>query len=134
MISGKKATRFHSSFHDFRKPWTHSFPPTFYPLNFQKDRAPRILIGSDSQDQPVLLWLEGAGKYGYVPGQESCGASLAEAAEIAASAGMVNALHLDGGGSAQIRINGTRSLKVSDRDPVTLEEQERAVSLAICAN
>jgi len=100
-------------------------------MHFAKDRAPRILFGADQQSKPMILWLEGAGKYGYAPGKESCGATLKEAADIAAEFGMVNGIHLDGGGSAQILRNGTRELLVSDRDPTTFQEVERAVSMAI---
>ena len=131
IIQGVKTDDFRSSFHDIRKPWIHLYPPTFYPMHFAKDRAPRILFGADQQSKPMILWLEGAGKYGYAPGKESCGATLKEAADIAAEFGMVNGIHLDGGGSAQILRNGTRELLVSDRDPTTFQEVERAVSMAI---
>ena len=68
---------------------------------------------------------------GYQPGNGSCGATLAESADIAVQMGMFNAVHLDGGGSAEILLNGTKSLAVSDRDPETFAEKERAVSMAL---
>ena len=42
-----------------------------YPRNYQKDRAPRIVLGADKENQPMLIWFEGAGKFGYVQGKES---------------------------------------------------------------
>ncbi len=79
----------------------------------------------------MILWLEGAGKYGHAPGLDSCGATLNESADIAEQFGMVNAIHLDGGGSAEILLKGKRSLSVSDRDPQSFAEKERAVSMAL---
>ena len=128
VINGVPANRFHSSFHDLKKPWIPPYPPTLYPLDYAGDRAPRIVIGADMQDRLMILWFEGAGKYGYQPGQESCGATLKEAAEICAELGMKNGVHLDGGGSAQILCANKRELLLSDRDPVTYRENERAVA------
>ena len=129
--NGIPTNRFRSSFHDIRRPWTPLYPPTFYPVRFDTDRAPRILLGADEHSKPMLVWLEGAAKYGHIPGADSCGATLKEAAEIAADLGMRNGVHLDGGGSAQILLNGNRQLQLSDRDPDTFQEAERAVPLAI---
>ena len=131
IIDGIKTERFISGFYNFLRPWTISYPPTFYPLNYIKDRAPRIVLGSDADGRPVLLWLEGQPKFGYVPGRDSCGASLSETADICQKLGIRNAVHLDGGGSAQIIINNDRQLMVSDRNPDDLSEQERAVSMGL---
>ena len=129
--NGTRTDHFISKFHDIRAFWSVSYPPTLYPIQFDKDRAPRILLGADRDRKPMILWLEGAGKYGYQPGNGSCGATLAESADIAVQMGMFNAVHLDGGGSAEILLNGTKSLAVSDRDPETFAEKERAVSMAL---
>ena len=67
-------------------------------------------------------------------GKEGEGASLKEAAEIAEDIGMMNAIHLDGGGSAQILRKGKRSLKLSDRDAVSYAEAERAIPVGIVAD
>jgi exopolysaccharide biosynthesis protein len=50
---------------------------------------------------------------------------------VAKDAGMFNGIHLDGGGSAQILMNGKRSLHLSDRDAQTGKEIERAVPMAL---
>ena len=128
MVNGKKTDRFISPFYRFYLPFTISYPPSMYPLNYNKARAPRIVLGADKEGKMILLWLEGAGKFGYEPGKESCGASLKETAEICEKLGVYNGVHLDGGGSAQILIHDQRSLKLSDRDKDSYEEKERAVA------
>ena len=131
MINGKKTDRFLSPFYHFLRPWEISYPPAMYPLNYRKDRAPRIVLGADKNNRPVLVWLEGAGKFGHVKGGGSCGASLAETADICAELGLYNAVHLDGGGSAQILLDNHRQLKISDRDPEDYSEKERAIAMGL---
>ncbi len=110
-------------FHPFR-PFTVSFPPARYPLDYRKDRAARIVLGARTDNTPVLFWFEGPAKpAGSSP---SAGVSLAECGEILRQYGIYNAVHLDGGGSAQILLNGQRSLTVSGRD-ASGAEQERPV-------
>ena len=58
-------------------------------------------------------------------------ATLADMAVFCADAGMVNAINLDGGGSAQMLVKGIRSLHVSDRDPQTHREAERPIPLGL---
>ena len=129
--NGFKTDRFISPFYSIAKFWIPSYPPSMYPLKYDKDRAPRIVLGSDKENKPVLLWFEGAGKFGYMPGKESCGATMKETADIAEKLGLVNAVHLDGGGSAQILINDKRELLLSDRDKETFKEKERAISFGL---
>ena len=127
VINGIPTDRFLSPFYNIFQFWKTSFPPSMYPLNYRKDRAPRIVLGADKGGKPLLLWFEGAGKFGYQKGQESAGASLKEAADICQDMGLFQGIHLDGGGSAQILLDNERSLKVSDRDPITYNEIERAI-------
>ena len=87
-----------------------------------------MVLGADEKGLPVLIWLEGAGKFGYKKGEDSTGATLEETADICEKLGVKNAVHLDGGGSAQILIDGKRELRLSDRDPDTYAEQERAIA------
>lgn len=112
---GVKTEKFYSRFFNIKGLNRISFPPCLYPLDYQKARAARIAIGADKAGKPMLLWAEGAAKIGYVPGEGSCGASLAEMARICSELGMHNAVNLDGGGSAQMLLRGIRSLKISDR-------------------
>ncbi len=129
--AGVPSKSFTSPFYNFKQFWKPSYPPVFYPLNFAKDRAPRMMIGEDAGHKPVLIWLEGAGKFKHHDAKESAGSSLAEANRIAEILGMVNGIHLDGGGSAEIIADGKRHLKVSDRDPESYEEKERAIPLGL---
>lgn len=126
-----KTDGFISEFSNIFKFWKPTFPPSMYPLNYEKDRAPRIVFGVNKDKKPVILWFEGAGKFGYEIGKESCGASLKEVAEISCKLNLVNAINLDGGGSAQIMIDNKRKLKLSDRDSISFEENERAVSFGL---
>ena len=127
IINNVKTEKFISPFHVFYKPFAISYPPAMYPLNYTKARAPRIVLGCNQQNKPMILWFEGAGKFGYQPKKESCGASLSEVSEICQDLGMKYGINLDGGGSAQILLDNSRQLKISDRDPVEYFETERAV-------
>ena len=132
MRGGVRTDRFISTFYDIHRPWKTPYPPCLYPLDYERSRAARIAIGADGDGKPMILWAEGAAKIGYRPGEGSCGASLAEFATICEEAGMVWGVNLDGGGSAQILLNGRRSLRISDRDE-TEAETERFIPLAIAA-
>ena len=107
------------------------FPPTVYPLSFDRGRAARIGLGAKKDGSPVLLWAEGAGKTGHIKGEESGGASLKEFALICKDLGLWNLVNLDGGGSAQISHGGKRKLKIADRYPGTKTESERPVPSGI---
>ena len=131
MRNGQSTDRFLSPFYRFYDPFSVSYPPSMYTLNFRKTRAPRILFGSDQNGRPMFIWIEGAGKFGHVAGEESEGASMSETVMVAKDAGMFNGVHLDGGGSAQILMNGKRALRLSDRDAQTGKEIERAVPMTL---
>ena len=131
ICNGEKTLSFRSRFYNIRHLEPVPYPPSLYPMNFDKARAARIALGADEMGKPMLLWAEGAGKNRYIPGEDSCGASLKEMADICADVGMVNAVNLDGGGSAQILVNNSRSLKISDRKKSDNSEEERPVPLAL---
>ncbi len=127
---GVRSGGFLSPFYNVRGLRRTAFPPSLYPLNYEKDRAARIALGADKEGCPVLLWAEGAPKVGARKGVTSCGASLSETEEYCMTAGMVNAVNLDGGGSAQILLHGKRYLELSDRKEDG-SEQERPVPLGL---
>ncbi len=127
---GVPTESFRSPFYNIRKLELTPFPPSLYPMNFSKDRAARIALGADVNGAPMLVWVEGAPKVGYVPGQHSCGASLSEMAEICSQAGMHHAINLDGGGSAQVLLSDHRFLQISDRKEDGTEA-ERPVPLGL---
>ena len=124
---GVKTTDFISKFYNIRALDPIAYPPSLYPLDFENARAARMALGADSDGKPMLLWAEGMAKLGHIPGVDSCGASLTEMANICAQLGMQNAVNLDGGGSAQILLNGQRSLMISDRHAEDFSEAERPV-------
>ena len=128
---GIPTDRFVSRFYNIRKPWSTPFPPSLYPLNFNKARAARIALGADKDGIPMLLWAEGAAKLGHIPGVDSCGASLADMTRLCEAVGMYNAVNLDGGGSAQMLVNGQRSLMLSDRAKENYAESERPVPMGL---
>ena len=128
---GQKTGHFISKFYNIRGFEPVPYPPSLYPLDFQNARAARIAIGADCEGRPMILWAEGAGKIGYVAGRDSRGASLLDMADICAEMGMVDAVNLDGGGSAQILVDNKRSLMISDRNAPDASEAERPVPMAL---
>jgi len=128
--NGEPTREFRSPFYNIRKLQPVPYPPSLYPMNFTRARAARIALGADAGGKPMLLWAEGAGKLSYTPGADSCGASLSEMARICTQLGMVNAVNLDGGGSAQILLRNQRSLQISDRNADNTES-ERPIPMGL---
>ena len=106
------------------------YPPTLYPLDYEKARAPRMALCSDADGDPVIVWSEGPSKLYYQKGIDSCGTSLLELGEYCRSIGLVNALNLDGGGSAEIFVDGKLQMHVSDRLPDN-SDAERPVPMGL---
>ena len=130
VINGEPAKAFTSPFYNIKAPFSPAFPPSLYPLDFENARAPRMALGVNEKGLPLIVWAEGPGKLGYTKGSDSRGASLAEMGVLCRDMGMVNGVNLDGGGSAQVLINGKRSLLISDRAPDN-SELERAVPVGL---
>ncbi len=131
LINGEKILHFITKFYNIKQFWCTKYPPSLYPLDFNNARAPRMAIGADKDGEIMLVWAEGKGKFSYEKGKDSCGASLKEMAEICEKLGLYNAVNLDGGGSAQLLVNGKRKLMISDRNKADNSEAERAVPLGI---
>ena len=130
---GNSVTEFTSYFSNIRDPFKLPIPPSLYPLDYEKARAPRMAIGSDQNGKPVIVWAEGPGKFDdlNLKGKFSCGASLSEMAAICKDQGLMNAVNLDGGGSAQILLDGKRKLLISDRHKEDDSEYERSVPMGL---
>lgn len=128
---GVKTDKFISRFYELKKLQPTPYPPSLYPMDFEGARAARMAIGADAEGHPVLFWAEGKGKLRYVAGEDSTGASLSEMAEIAESLALRNAVNLDGGGSAQILLDGERALHISDRKTEDNSDAERLVPLGL---
>ncbi len=131
VCDGTPTMAFTSRFYDLHGGDPVPFPPSLYPLDYAGDRAGRMAIGADAQGRPMLLWAEGAGKNGYIRGQGSCGASLSEMAHICSAVGMINAVNMDGGGSAQMLLHNRRHLLISDRNLDDDTEAERPVPMGL---
>lgn len=129
--NGVKTEKFLSRFYNIYHLEPIPFPPSLYPMDFTKARAARIALGADGEGKPMLLWAEGAAKLGHRPGVDSRGASLSDMGEICAGLGMVNAVNLDGGGSAQLLLHNRRALRISDRNTSDHAEVERPVPLGL---
>lgn len=127
---GVPTERFISRFYNIRRLQPVPFPPSLYPMDYENSRAARMALGADGTGKPMLLWAEGAPKTGYIPGRDSRGASLLDMARLCGELGMHNAVNLDGGGSAQLLLQGRRILKISDRNEAG-EEVERPVPMGL---
>ncbi|MBQ8518739.1 MAG: phosphodiester glycosidase family protein [Agathobacter sp.] len=128
---GVKTEQFISKFYNIYHLERVPYPPCLFPMDFEKARAARMAIGADKDGKPVLFWAEGKGKLGYVAGEDSTGASLTEMAEIAEDLALRNAVNLDGGGSAQMLVDGVRALHISDRNKEDNSDAERLVPLGL---
>lgn len=133
IVDNVKTTSFKSKFYDVYKLRNTPYPPSMYPLDFEHARAPRMVLGADEENKPVVVFFEGSSKNEYQFGIDSCGASLLEMANILSELKIKNAINLDGGGSAQILIDNKRELKVSNRDKNN-NELERPIPLGISIN
>ena len=127
---GVQTQTFLSKFYNIRGLQPVPYPPSLYPLDFDNARAARMVLGADKDGKPMLLWAEGAAKVGNVPGWDSCGATMADMVRICQELGMENAIHLDGGGSAQILLKNRRSLYISDRNE-DFTQSERPIPLGL---
>jgi len=103
-----------------------AFPPTSYPLSFENGRAARIALGVKCGN-PLLIWAEGPSKIDNSSGKESAGVSLKELTDFGRSLDLDYLVNLDGGGSSQMVINGTKKLRICDRDADNNLEIERPV-------
>lgn len=128
--NGIKTKEFISKFYNIRALEPIPYPPSLYPMDFENARAARTVIGADADGRPILLWAEGKGKLHYTSGKDSRGATLSDMAEICQDMGVVNAVNMDGGGSAQILLHGRRHMKMTDRNADDTEA-ERAIPLAL---
>lgn len=90
------------------------YPPTQYPLDWTKDQAARMGIGFIG-DKFSLLWGEGCKPQFRKDDSDSTGFSNEEFLQVAIETGFTDFINLDGGGSAQIAINGASDLLASDR-------------------
>jgi exopolysaccharide biosynthesis protein len=81
-----------------RDGFVHPGDPSFA-YRWVLKRNPRTIAGIDAQGRTVLVTVDGR------TGQD-LGLSIPEAADVARSLGLVDAINLDGGGSTTMVVNG----------------------------
>jgi exopolysaccharide biosynthesis protein len=89
-----------------RDGFVHPGDPSFAYGWFVK-RNPRTIAGIDGQGRTVLVTVDGRST-------EDLGLSVPEAARLARSLGLVDAINLDGGGSTTMVVNGSVISRPSD--------------------
>lgn len=80
-------------------------PPTRFPYDATKTRAPRTAIGLTARDEWVLVVVDGR-----ADPTHSVGATLEELGRLMRHLGCVQAMNLDGGGSSAMAIEGLAQL------------------------
>ncbi|AXA35723.1 MAG: phosphodiester glycosidase family protein [Candidatus Hydrogenedentota bacterium] len=75
-------------------------PPTRFPYDWDRTRAPRTAIGVRADGTVVLVVVDGRADL-----RHSCGATLAELAQLMKNLGCREAMNMDGGGSSVMFIN-----------------------------
>ncbi|NWU90815.1 NAGPA acetylglucosaminidase, partial [Upupa epops] len=86
----------------------------------------RTAVGHDSQGQLVLVHIDGQ--------TESRGVNLWEMAEFLKGQGIINAINLDGGGSATLVLNGTLANYPSEHCPDNMWRCPRRISTILCVH
>ena len=85
--------------------WPGGPPPTRFPYDATKTRAPRTAIGLTARGEWVLVVVDGR-----ADPTHSVGATLEELARLMRQLGCVQAMNLDGGGSSAMAIEGIAQL------------------------
>ncbi|HEY88429.1 MAG TPA: phosphodiester glycosidase family protein [Thermoflexia bacterium] len=108
--------------------WRPGIVPTDFHVN--GSRHARTTLGIDRHGDLLLLLVSGINRGLEVPGIDSDGATLEQTAELLAAAGAIEALNLDGGGSAQAYYLGGRANIPGDRRGQPQIHYERLVPAA----
>jgi len=100
---------------EFSFPSSPIVPPTDLKLDWDSTVAPRMGIGFDKEGNTVVIAVEGSNTNAYVPEDDSRGCTFAELAELFQQEKVTDALYLDGGGSAFLKIHQGMAIKPADR-------------------
>jgi len=84
-----------------------------------------------TDNELVILWVAGCNTGEYVEGYDSLGFTFNEMVEVLLSEGVMNAVSLDGGGSAQLLNGKAKTLKLADRRGLRGHEFERPTPVGI---
>jgi len=107
--------------------WQVGVVSTDYKTDINRSRHGRAGLGIDQEGNMVLAMVACVKPALRVPGVESAGATLTELTDLLAEAGAVDAVNLDGGGSAQAYYMGGRAIVPGDRRGLPLVHYERMV-------
>ena len=94
-------------------PW-HGVVPKYFPFDVDQTRAARVGIGVTASGEVVVVAVDGVNG-GNRDERDSYGATLLELAQHLQSAGAVDAINLDGGGSTQMFVHGGQVTRSSNR-------------------
>lgn len=100
---------------EFSFPGSPIVPPTDLKLDWDSTVAPRMGIGFDKEGNTVVIAVEGSNTNAYVSEDDSRGCTFAELAELFQQEKATDALYLDGGGSAFLKIHQGIAIKPADR-------------------
>lgn len=89
--------------------------PSDYPIDTDTVRAGRVGIGIKTNGNLVVVAVSGVNAGFHLDNTDSRGATLLELAHYLKSAGVVDAVNLDGGGSTQLFLNGGALTRPGDR-------------------
>ena len=95
--------------------WQIGVVSTSYKTDVDQNRTGRVGVGVDVDGKLIAVMAPGVNSGMGVAGKDSFGATLLEIAELLKQAGAVDAVNLDGGGSAQAYFQGERAIVPGDR-------------------
>ena len=100
---------------EFTQPGLPEVPPTDLKLDWDQTVAPRMGIGFDRSGSIIIIAVEGCNTSAYVAGEDSHGCTFSELAQLFAWEDAEEALYLDGGGSAFLKVYQGMAIKPADR-------------------
>ncbi len=107
------------------------FPPTVFPVAWGARYASRSAIGTTKNGELLILHVEGTNESTYIPGLDSRGFTLSELSEVMYSYGAKDGINLDGGGSAQLYLEGGKFFTFADRRGMPGLSYRRPVPLGL---
>ncbi len=107
------------------------FPPTVFPVTWGKKSTARMALGIDAHGELVIVYVHGTNENTYIPKFDSRGFTLSELAEVFDGHEIMDAINLDGGGSAQLYIDRGEVFSPADRRGNPGLKYRRPVSVGI---
>lgn len=132
IVDGEPVKQIHGEFNSLitKNQRGVNFPPNVFETEWNASKAARMAIGF-TDNELVILWVAGCNTGEYVEGYDSLGFTFNEMVEVLLSEGVMNAVSLDGGGSAQLLNGKAKTLKLADRRGLRGHEFERPTPVGI---